>query len=147
MNRQEGQWFLNEPANQLRYSYRQLSQQVQILRDKGLIVRGQWYRRQSGEYLQLVAEFSRLLLIYIHFSGGLPSYITEVITLRHQNTHQVIQNIFIYNRQLVIITEYYKARSRTNFIFYIVYILLQLVSQILFQYLVYIWLFIDSLTY
>lgn len=146
-NRQEGWWFLKEPANQLRYSYRQLSQQAWILRNKGLMVRGQWCRRRSEEYLQLVAEFSRLLLVCIHFSGGLPGRTTEVTTLRHQNTRQVMRNIFVHNGRLVIITEYHKARSRTNFAFYVVRILPQLVSQILFQYLVYVRPFADSLSY
>lgn len=89
------------------------------------MVRGQWCRRRSEEYLQLVAEFSRLLLVCIHFSGDLPGRTTEVTTLRHQNTRQVMR----------------------NFAFYVVRILPQLVSQILFQYLVYVRPFADSLAY
>ncbi|PVH71638.1 hypothetical protein DL98DRAFT_434759, partial [Cadophora sp. DSE1049] len=58
-----------------------------------------------------------------------------------------IRNIFIYNRRLAIIIKYYKARSQTNYAFYIICILLRLVSYMLFQYLVYIRPFIRSLAY
>ncbi|KAH7378505.1 hypothetical protein BKA64DRAFT_585542 [Cadophora sp. MPI-SDFR-AT-0126] len=49
-----------------------------------------------------------------------------------------MRNIFVYNGRLAIITEYYKAWSRTNYAFYIICILPWLVSYMLFQYLVYI---------
>lgn len=87
----------------------------------------------------------QLLLACIHFTGGLPGRGTETTMLRWCNTRHVMRNIFAYQGRLVIITEYTKARARTNKSFYIVRFLPLLVSQILFQYLAYIRPFITAL--
>lgn len=57
----------------------------------------------------------------------------------------MIRNIFVYNSRLVIVTEYTKARYKTNKSFYIARFLHPLVSQILFKYLVYVRPFTEAL--
>lgn len=58
-----------------------------------------------------------------------------------------MRNLFVCNGRMAIITEYQKACSQTNHAFYMVRILPQLVSEMLFQYLVYIQPFARSLAY
>ncbi len=111
------------------------------------MVSNQWSRPRLRKYLQLATTFSRLLLVCVHFSGGMPGRAPEVTTIRYQNSRQVMRNVFVYNGRLATITEYQKARSRTNHAFYVVRVLPQLVSKILFQYLAYIRPFTNSLTH
>ncbi|KAF7944511.1 hypothetical protein EAE96_010902 [Botrytis aclada] len=145
-NNQPGWSFLTEPSNRLGDSYRQLSEQAWMSKD-GLRVGEKWSRPRSENYLQLAMKFGRLLQVCIHFVGGMPGRMTEIASIRYRNTRQVMRNIFVHNGKLAIITEYHKARSRTNHAFYVVRILPQLVSQMLFQYLVYIQPFTRSLAY
>jgi hypothetical protein len=93
-----------------------------------------------------VGSFQRLLLACIHFTGGIPGRGTEVTTIKWCNTRHVMRNVFVYQGRLVIITEYTKARGRMNKSFYIVRFLPLLVSQILFQYLVYVRPFAEALS-
>ena len=136
--------FLKDPANELGSCYQQLSERAWTSRP-GLMVGGQWSQPRLDEYVQLAARFSRLLLVCIHFSGGMPGRTTEVATVRYQNSRQVMRNVFAYNGRLAIITEYHKARSRTNHAFYVVRFLPRLVSEILFRYLAYVRPFANSL--
>ncbi|KAF7959266.1 hypothetical protein EAE96_002780 [Botrytis aclada] len=126
-NNQPGWSFLTEPSNRLGDSYRQLSEQAWMSKD-GLRVGEKWSRPRSENYLQLAMKFGRLLQVYIHFVGGMPGRMTEIASIRYRNTRQVMRNIFVHNGKLAIITEYHKARSRTNHAFYVVRILPQLVQ-------------------
>ena len=75
----------------------------------------------------------------------MPGRSPEVTTIKYQNSRQVMQNVFVHNGRLAIITEYHKARSHTNHAFYVVRVLPQLVSEIIFQYLAYVRPFTNSL--
>lgn len=144
VNRQVGWSFLKEPANQLGGCYRQLSEKAWTL-ENGLMVSNRWSQPRLRKYLQLAATFSRLLLVCVHFSGGMPGRSPEVTTIKYQNSRQVMRNVFVHNGRLAIITEYHKARSHTNHAFYVVRVLPQLVSEIIFQYLAYVRPFTNSL--
>jgi hypothetical protein len=146
VNRQIGWSFLKEPANKLSKSCNQLSQRAWDSAD-GLRVRQTWSISHIQSYFKLANRLSSLLLVCIHFSGGMPGRTTEIATMRYLNTRKVMRNVFIHHGRLVLITEYHKARTQTNHAFYIVRVLPSLVSQILFQYLVYIRPFIRSLIY
>lgn len=122
VNSQPGWSFLTEPSNQLSDSYRQLSERAWMSKG-GLRVGEKWSRSRSENYLQQAMKFSRLLQVCLHFVGGMPGRTTEFAAIKYQNTQQVMRNIFVHNGRLAIITEYHKARSRTNHAFYIVRIL------------------------
>ena len=146
-NIQAGWSFLEEPANGLQGSFRHLHRRAwHGIGCQGLMAKGQWSHARSGKYLRMVASFQRLLLACIHFTGGIPARGTEVTTIKWCNTRHVMRNIFVYQGRLVVITEYTKARGRMNKSFYIVRFLPLLVSQILFQYLVYVRPFVEALS-
>lgn len=75
----------------------------------------------------------------------MPGRGTETTTIKWCNTRHVMRNIFIHDGRLVIITEYTKARYKTNKSLYIARFLHPLVSRILFKYLAYVQPFIETL--
>ncbi|KAL5351093.1 hypothetical protein ACLOAV_002944 [Pseudogymnoascus australis] len=122
-NNQVGWSFLMEPGNDLQGSFRHLHQRA-------------WEQsplsRKAEGYIQLAAKFQRQLLTTVHFTGGLPGRGTEVTTMKWCNTRHVMRNIFVYHGRLIVITEYTKARHKTNRSFYIVHFLPLSISWILF---------------
>lgn len=146
-NNQAGWSFLMEPGNDLQGSFRHLHQRaweqlhLRSRREGGI----QWSSQHAEGYIQLATKFQHQLLTYIHFTGGLPGRSIEITTIKWCNTHYIIRNIFVYHSRLIVITEYTKARYKTNQSFYIIRFLLLSISRILFQYLVYIRPFIGAL--
>jgi hypothetical protein len=75
--------------------------------------------------LVTVLVYRRCLYIDI-----IPCYsITEIATSRWYNTCQVIQNVFVLYGQLIIVTEYHKARTRTNSSYYVVQVVIARVAR------------------
>ena len=136
-----------EPGNDLQGSFRHLHQRaweqprLRSGREGGV----QWSSQRAEGYIQLATKFQRQLLACIHFTGGLPGRGTEITTMKWCNTRHVMRNIFVYHGRLIVITEYTKARYKTNQSFYIVRFLPLSVSRILFQYLVYVRPFMGAL--
>ena len=100
-----------------------------------------------AKYLQQVRVFQPLLLLCIHFTGGMPGRGTEIGTLKWCNTRTSMRNVFVLHGQLLVIVEYQKAQRTTNKAYYVVRALPPLVSQLLFYYLAFVRPFAEFLSY
>jgi hypothetical protein len=85
---QPGWSFLSSPANNLQYSFQHLQQLAWrgSTSNPGLQAQGRWVPSNVARYLRQVAMFQPLLLLYIHFTGGMPGRATEIGTIRWCNT-------------------------------------------------------------
>ena len=63
------------------------------------------------KWLQRLRRFREALMVLVHVWGGQPGRGPEVTTLRHCDTLQVMRNIFIYDGQVMIITDRDKMKA------------------------------------
>jgi hypothetical protein len=70
-----------------------------------------WVPLRLAKYLQQVAAFKPLLLLCIHFTGGMPGRGTEIRTIRRCNTRTSIHSVFVLHRQLLVVIEYQKPSA------------------------------------
>jgi len=79
------------------------------------------------------------LLPTCHITGGSPARGPEINSVKLFNpSSDIFRNVFIYNGHLNFLTEYHKARSRTNFSFYVARFFPPVVSRLLYTYIVYV---------
>lgn len=81
-NNQVGWSFLKEPTNRLQHSFRYLQLRAWHDRDNSFIARQRWVLSKVAKYLQQVRAFQPLLLLCIHFTGGMPGRGTEIGTIK-----------------------------------------------------------------
>jgi hypothetical protein len=74
-NSQVGWSFLKELENRLQHSFRYIHHQAWQIGPEGLMANHRWSRAHSIKYLQRVAQFWRLLLVCIYFTGSMPGRI------------------------------------------------------------------------
>ncbi len=72
---------------------------------------GQWKKSGVRKWLQQLRRFREALMVLVHVWGGQPGRGPEVTTLRHCDTLQVMRNIFIYDGQVMIITDRDKMKA------------------------------------
>jgi hypothetical protein len=99
------------------------------------------------KYLKQVAAFQPLLLVCIHFTGGMPSQGTEICPIMWCNTQTAIRNVIILHGQVLIVIEYQKAQRTTNKAFYVVRALPPAVGKLLFYYLAFVRPFAEYLSH
>ena len=128
VNDRVGWSFLSEPANGLQHSFRHLQQRAWHDKDSGLMAKQRWVPSKVAKYLQQVVAFQPLLLLCIHFTGGMPGRGTEIGTIRWCNTRTAMRSVFVQHAMLLIIIEYQKAQRTTNKAFYVVRALPPVVS-------------------
>lgn len=73
VNNQVGWSFLSEPANRLQHSFRHLQQRAWQEKRSGFVARQRWVPSKVAKYLKQVTAFQPLLLLCIHFTGGMPT--------------------------------------------------------------------------
>src|SRR5271156_1120069 len=79
------------------------------------------------------------LLPTCHTTGGSPARGPEINSVKLFNpSSDIFRNVFVYNGHLNFLTEYHKARSRTNFSFYVARFFPPVVSRLLYTYIVYV---------
>ena len=100
-----------------------------------------------AKYLQQVIAFQPLLLVCIHFTGGMPGWGTEICPISWCNTRTSIRNVFILHGQVLIVIEYQKAQRTTNKAFYVVRALPPAVGKLLFHYLAFVRPFAEYLSH
>jgi hypothetical protein len=120
VNNQVGWSFLSEPANGLQRSFQHLQQRAWQDKPSALMARQRWVPSRVAKYLQQVTAFKPLLLLCIHFTGGMPGRGTEIGTIRWCNTQTAIRSVFVQHGQLLIIIEYTKTQRTTHKAFYVV---------------------------
>jgi len=89
-------------------------------------------------YLQQHLDFLKWnLLSTCHTTGGSPGRGPEVNSVKVDNPKDFFRNVFVYNGHLCLLTEYHKARSNTNYAFYVPLFFPFIVGRILYAYIVY----------
>ncbi|KAH7159264.1 hypothetical protein DER46DRAFT_507730, partial [Fusarium sp. MPI-SDFR-AT-0072] len=63
------------------------------------------------EYLGWLRQFQLSMFPVMHVQGGQPRRGPEVSTLKHCDTKQLPKNIFIFDRQVVLITDWDKSKG------------------------------------
>jgi hypothetical protein len=141
-NRHVGYSYLQDPANNLRHSYRELLRRAWA---GGLQAKDQWRYRHCQRYLRQFEQLQLQLLACSHFTSGMPGRGTEVNAIKWQNTAHVLRNIYVCQGRVMLVFEYNKTRAITQQSFYVVRILPSSVSRLWFLYLTYIRPFVDCL--
>ena len=72
---------------------------------------GIWRPKKVLRYLRLLSSFRRLLMVILHIWGGQPGRGPEITKLKHCATQQVPGNIFVFDGQVMIVTDLDKSRS------------------------------------
>jgi hypothetical protein len=70
-----------------------------------------WRMGKVAEYLNRVKAFMGVHLVNIHVWAGQPGRGPEVMTMRHCDTQQVLRNVFVFDGQVLIITDRDKSRA------------------------------------
>ncbi|KAJ9412652.1 hypothetical protein QL093DRAFT_2561488 [Fusarium oxysporum] len=71
------------------------------------------------KYLSASIKLNKSAFAAIHFRASLPGRGTEVTSIRYLNSKLSICNMFFYDRHIIIIISYNKARASNNYAFYI----------------------------
>ncbi|KAH7408848.1 hypothetical protein BKA64DRAFT_570850, partial [Cadophora sp. MPI-SDFR-AT-0126] len=72
------------------------------------------------KYLKLGVQLSNKIFALIYFTANLLPRGSEITAIRVCNTEQVIQNVFILYRRLIIVFKYNKSRVVNNHYFYVI---------------------------
>ena len=70
---------------------------------------GQWKWAGIRKYLKLVRKFEELLLLLVHFTGGQPSRGEEITGLHLVNSINRDRNVFVINKEVILVTQYHKS--------------------------------------
>ena len=70
-----------------------------------------WRLKSVADYLKVVQAFRRVQLGNVHIWGGQPGRGPEIMTIKHCDTQQVIRNVFVFDGQVLIITDRDKSRA------------------------------------
>jgi hypothetical protein len=85
------------------------------------------------------------LLPTCHTTGGSPARGPEVNSVKAENPKDFFRNVFVYNGHLCFLTEYHKARSSTNYAFYVARFFPSIVGRMLYTYIVYVRPYVEHL--
>ena len=72
---------------------------------------GGWKSKKVVQYFRRLKEFRRLLIVLIHIWAGQPGRGPELTKLKHCSTAQVPGNVFVFDGQVMLITDLDKSRS------------------------------------
>lgn len=72
---------------------------------------GQWKIIQIDDWLTLLYRFRRLLLVATHIWSGQPGRGPEVMSMRYCDTQQQLRNVFVFDGQVLLITDRDKNRA------------------------------------
>jgi superfamily II DNA helicase RecQ len=72
---------------------------------------GGWKPKEVRAHLRLLKRIKRLLLATIHIWAGQPGRGMEMATIKHCGTQQVPGNVFVFDGQVMIITDRDKSRA------------------------------------
>ncbi|PCD25888.1 hypothetical protein AU210_012322 [Fusarium oxysporum f. sp. radicis-cucumerinum] len=73
--------------------------------------RVEWRRRAMEEYLGWLRQFRSSMFPVVHVWGGQPGRGPEVSTLKHCDTEQLPKNVFVFDGQVVLITDRDKSKG------------------------------------
>ncbi|KAK3615831.1 hypothetical protein LTR56_026356 [Elasticomyces elasticus] len=73
---------------------------------------GSWSKTAVQKYLRQVDRFRELLLLCVHVTGGQPAYGSEITMIRFRNGFLQDRNVFVIQRQMVVVTRYHKSQSQ-----------------------------------
>ncbi|KAK3615740.1 hypothetical protein LTR22_027322 [Elasticomyces elasticus] len=73
---------------------------------------GRWSKTAVQKYLRQVDRFRELLLLCVHVTGGQPAYGSEITMIRFRNGFLQDRNVFVIQRQMVVVTRYHKSQSQ-----------------------------------
>lgn len=86
------------------------------------------------------------LLPTCHTTGGSPARGPEISSVKVFNpSADIFRNVFLYNGYVCFLTEYHKARDRTNHAFYVARFFPSVVGRLLYTYLVYVRPYVERL--
>lgn len=95
--------------NWLRPGHERLSDPVRdLLWDSAA---GRWRRSNAAEYMSRLRSFKRALLVSTHIWGGQPGRGPEIMTMQHADTQQLVRNVFVFDGQVMLITDRDKNKA------------------------------------
>ncbi len=141
--RHRGMSFLTRPANRARLEA--CTQAFVNHASPQFIHDGVWDRERVNGYLEQHTAFLRYLLLVTYQTGGQPPRGPEILSIKVCNTPATIRNIFVYEGLICTLIQYNKGQGDNTNPFYVVRFLPALVSQLLYQYLVFIRPFVEHL--
>ena len=70
-----------------------------------------WQVSKVAAYLRWLHTFKESLVVSVHVWGGQPGRGPEIMTIKHCDTQQLVRNIFVFDGQVVLITDRDKSRA------------------------------------
>ncbi len=70
-----------------------------------------WHRGRVATYLARLHSFKEILLVNTHIWGGQPGRGPEIMTLRHCDSQQLLRNVFVFDGQLLLVTDRDKNKA------------------------------------
>jgi hypothetical protein len=137
--------FINHTKNseRIRVGHSFLLERAKGIKGGGRIVDrsshdAQWIESARTAYLTMEKRFLRKLMVILHITGGQPARGPELGSIKVSNSIYSARNIYVINGRMCFLTTYDKARKRRGNSEYVVRSLPDRVSQLLFQYLVFV---------
>ncbi|RYP57715.1 hypothetical protein DL771_011427 [Monosporascus sp. 5C6A] len=105
-----GRSFVTNGKNEwLRPGYRRVAELARgALWDDGA---GRWRRDYVAKYLAQLQDFKRAHLVNTYVWGGQPGRGPEIMTVRHYDTQQLLRNVFVFDGQVLLVTDRDKNRA------------------------------------
>ncbi|CAJ2500810.1 Uu.00g036630.m01.CDS01 [Anthostomella pinea] len=72
---------------------------------------GQWRDKEMAEWTARAQDFRQALLVCTHIWGGQPGRGPEIMTMRHCNTQQLLWNVFVFDRDVLLVTDRDKNKA------------------------------------
>jgi hypothetical protein len=72
----------------------------------------QWSVRAVRQYMRQMDYFLELLLCSVHVTSRQPRRGTEITTIQHCNSILQDRNIFVADRQIMMVVRYHKSQSQ-----------------------------------
>ena len=122
-------------ALQSNFIYKQLLDSIRTQR-KNVLLNNSQNATQIKAYLDSVQRFLDLLLALVHTTSGQLARGTELLSVYHKNLgNRELRNMFLYNRLVAIMLQYYKEYNVDKTVKIVYQFLLCPISSLLVQYL------------
>ncbi|RYP53350.1 hypothetical protein DL770_010995 [Monosporascus sp. CRB-9-2] len=72
---------------------------------------GRWRQARVAGFLSRLRDFKKALLINTHVWGGQPGRGPEIMTVRHCDTQQLLRNVFVFDGQVLLVTDRDKSKA------------------------------------
>ncbi|KAH7111690.1 hypothetical protein B0J13DRAFT_461702 [Dactylonectria estremocensis] len=135
VNREVGYSFVSHANNRLDRIREDLLVRVCTAQSTRIFRNGQWSWNAITAYLRNVTTLEEMILGGLYTACGQVPRLTELLSLRCENSPSAMRSIFVWNGSVIYILQHHKAKRSTNQEFYVVRFLPARLGTVVVKYL------------